>query len=106
MLGSGKGNGRALRKQPRPGQPNEEAVVNESSASLRPYALVRVHPDGREEPVSDHASFEEGWSAGQEAVHEHREAAYALYIGRRRIARFCHHRIAVSSKSFDWSVLS
>ena len=72
----------------------------------REHVLVRVHADGTEEPVSKHPSFEEGWSAGQEAVHADREGAYALYRGRRRIARFGFNRIAVSSKSFDWSVLS
>ena len=76
------------------------------SGVKHPYVLRRVHPDGREEPVSEHPSFEEGWSAGQVAVHADKEGAYSLYRGGRRIARFCHHRIAVSSKSFDWSVLS
>jgi len=68
--------------------------------------LVRVHADGREEPVSDHPSFEDGWQAGTSAVHADKDAAFALYRGRRRIARFGFNRIAVSSKSFDWSVLS
>jgi uncharacterized protein CbrC (UPF0167 family) len=68
--------------------------------------LVRVHADGTEEQVSEHPTFEDGWQAGTHAVHADRDAAFSLYLGRRRIARFCHHRIAVSSKSFDWSVLS
>lgn len=72
----------------------------------RDHVLVRVHADGREEPVSEHPDFGSGWQAGTHAVHTDRENAYSLYRGRRRIARFCHHRIAVSSKSFDWSVLS
>ena len=76
------------------------------SGVKHPYVLRRVHPDGREEPVGDHASFEDGWAAGQSAVHEHREAAFSLYRGRRRIARFGFNRIAVRAQSFDWSVLS
>ncbi len=80
--------------------------MNQSSASLRPYALVRVHPDGTEEPVSKHPSFEDGWAAGQSAVHADKDAAFSLYRGTRRVARFCHHRIAPVAKSFDWSVLS
>ena len=72
----------------------------------RDHVLVRVHADGTEEPVSEHQSFEEGWSAGQEAVHEHREAAFALHRGGRRIARFGFNRIALRAQSFDWSVLS
>jgi len=76
------------------------------SGVKHPFALRRVHQDGTEEPVSKHPSFEYGWAAGQEAVHEHREAAYALYRGGRRIARFGFNRIAVRAQSFDWSVLS
>jgi len=71
-----------------------------------PYVLVRVDQEGTEEPVSEHPTFEDGWQAGTSAVHRERQDAYSLYRGGRRVARFCHHRIAVSSKSFDWSVLS
>ena len=56
--------------------------------STLPYALRRVYADGSEEHVNDHATFGEGWSAGQHAVHEDRENAYALYRGDRRLARF------------------
>ena len=76
------------------------------SGVKHPFALRRVHQDGREEPVGDHASFEEGWLAGQAAAHADRDAAFSLYRGGRRVARFCHHRIAVRPRSFDWSVLS
>jgi hypothetical protein len=65
-----------------------------------PYVLVRVDQGGTEHPT-----FEDGWQAGTHAVHVGRDGAYSLYRGRRRIARFCHHRIAVSPKSFEWSVL-
>jgi hypothetical protein len=68
--------------------------------------LVRVHADGTEEPVSEHPTFEDGWQAGTSAVHADKGAAFSLYRGSRRVARFCHHRIAVRRQSFDWSVLS
>jgi hypothetical protein len=58
-----------------------------------PYALRRVYAHGREEPVSDHATFADGWSAGQRAVYEDRENAYALYRGDRRLARFGSGRL-------------
>lgn len=79
--------------------------MKESSASLRPYALVRAYPDGREEPVSEHPSFEEGWAEGQAAVHRERQHAFALYRGARRVARFGFNRIAVRSTTLDWSVI-
>jgi hypothetical protein len=58
-----------------------------------PYALRRVYTDGSEFPVSDHATFSDGWSAGQRAVHEDRENACALYRGDRRLARFGSARL-------------
>ena len=73
--------------------------------STSPYVLFRVDQEGIEEPVGTFRSFEQGWSAGQHAVHTDRDGAYSLYRGSRRVARFCHHRIAVSPKSFEWSVL-
>ncbi len=76
------------------------------SGVKHPYVLRRVHQDGSEEFASEYPSFEAGWSAGQEAVHADREGAYSLYRDARRVARFCHHRIAVKPRSFDWSVLS
>ncbi|MDP8953298.1 MAG: hypothetical protein M3N18_13900 [Actinomycetota bacterium] len=71
----------------------------------RDHVLVRVHADGREEPVSEHPSFEEGWAAGQHAVHADRQGAFALYRGGLRVARFGFNRIAVRHQSLDWSVL-
>lgn len=68
--------------------------------------LRRVFSNGGEEFASGHPTFEEGWAAGQQAVHADREGAYSLYRGGCRVARFCHHRIAVRPRSFDWSVLS
>ena len=58
-----------------------------------PYTLKRVLQDGTQEQISEHPDFGEGWSAGQHAVHADREAAFALYRGERRIARFCFHRL-------------
>ena len=58
-----------------------------------PFALRRVHPDGTEEAVSEHPTFEEGWVAGQRAVHEDRDSAFALYRGEQRIARFGFNRV-------------
>jgi hypothetical protein len=58
-----------------------------------PYALRRVHPDGTQETVSEHRTFGEGWSAGQRAVHEVRDHAYALYRGDRRLAGFGSSRL-------------
>jgi hypothetical protein len=81
--------------------------VNQSSA-LAPYVLYRVNPNGSEEQVSDHQSFEEGWQAGQCSVHEDCDHAYSLYRGDRRVAKFCHARLMPrrSADSLDWSVLS
>jgi len=69
------------------------------------YALRRVYADGGEEPVSDHATFGDGWSAGQRAVHEDREAAYALYRGNRRLARFGSGRLMQSAAAGHLSAL-
>jgi len=76
-----------------------------SSASAQPYALVRINPDGIDEAVSKHPSFEEGWSAGQSAVAEDRASAFSLYRGSRRVARFGHSRLQARVEGFDWSVL-
>ncbi len=64
------------------------------AASVAGFVLVRVNADGSEEPVSEHPTFSEGWSAGQEAVQAGREGAYSLYRGDRQVARFCPSRIA------------
>ncbi len=53
-----------------------------------PFALRRVHPDGNEEPAGAYPDFAEGWVAGQRAVYADQSAAFALYRGERRIARF------------------
>jgi hypothetical protein len=79
--------------------------MSKSSASRAPYALVRVKQDGSTEPVSEHQSLAEGWSAGQAAVHQDRAHAYSLYRGSRRVARLGHSRLMPRRTSFDWSVL-
>ena len=71
-----------------------------------PFVLRRVHADGSEQQVSDHASFEEGWAAGQHAVHDDREGAFALYRGGRRVARFGFNRIAPRASAMAWELLS
>jgi len=70
-----------------------------------PYALRRVHADGGEEPVSEHPTFGDGWSAGQSAVHEDHENAYALYRGQRRLARFGYSRLMQSAGTQHLPVL-
>jgi len=70
-----------------------------------PYALFRVDQEGIEEQVGTFPSFEQGWSAGQEAVHTDHEGAFALYHRGRRVARFGFNRIAIKHASFEWSVL-
>ena len=67
------------------------------------HALYRVHPDGTEEPVSEHPDFADGWSAGTAAVHADRDRAYALYRGRTRVAKFGHARVMprLSAASLD-----
>ena len=52
------------------------------------YALRRVNPDGTEEPAGPYPGFAAGWAAGQRAVRRDRSAAFALYRGERRGARF------------------
>jgi hypothetical protein len=69
------------------------------------FTLLRVNPDGTQEEVSKHPSFEDGWSAGQSAVAEDRAHAFSLYRGSRRVARFGHSRLQARVESFDWSVL-
>ena len=59
-----------------------------------PFALRRVHPGGNEEPAGAFPTFAAGWAAGQRAVHADRGAAFALYRGGRRVARFGFNRIA------------
>ncbi len=58
------------------------------------FSLNRVDESGNEEPVATFASFEEGWSEGQHMVHTEPEAAFSLYAGKRRVARFGHNRLA------------
>jgi hypothetical protein len=61
-----------------------------------PYALRRVYADSTEEPISEHPTFQAGWSAGTRAVTvEDCKHAYALYEGfsGRRVARFGFSRL-------------
>ena len=76
-----------------------------AQAPARTHTLVRVYGDGAEEPVGEHHCFEQGWAAGQHAVHADRENAYSLYRGKRRVAKFCHQRLAAKVGAPDWSAL-
>ncbi len=57
------------------------------------YALRRVQYDGSGQPAGAYPDFAVGWAAGQRAVHEDRAAAFALYRGERRVARFGFNRL-------------
>jgi hypothetical protein len=69
--------------------------VDEKSVAPRaPCILYRVHPDGTEEPVSEHPDFESGWKAGTHVVTvEDKENAYSLHARGRRVARFGYSRL-------------
>jgi hypothetical protein len=62
------------------------------STTTVPHELRRVYADGTEEPVSEPATFAEGWSAGQSAVHADRDHAYRLVANGCTVARFAHAR--------------
>jgi hypothetical protein len=81
-------------------------MQHQSSASCAAYALFRVKQDGSKEQVSEHPSFEEGWSAGTLAVAEDGESAFSLYASGRRVARFGHSRLQPRRSSFEWLALS
>ena len=70
-----------------------------------PYALSRVYADGSQEPLSDHTTFGDGWSAGQHAVHEDCENAYVLCRSDRRIARFDSARLTQGAAARHLSML-
>ncbi len=70
------------------------------------YTLRRVNQDGTEQQVSEHPDFGDGWSAGQHAVHADGEAAFSLYSGERRVARFCHHRLASNDAAANLDTLA
>ena len=59
----------------------------------RGFTLYKVGRDGTMEEVARPESFEEGWGEGQHKTHTEPESAFSLYRGKRRIARFCHHRL-------------
>lgn len=82
-------------------------MQHQSSASRAPFTLVRVHPDGTEEQVSGHQSFEEGWQAGTRAVTvEDKQGAYSLYERGRRVAKFGHARLIPRASTMAWELLS
>jgi hypothetical protein len=63
------------------------------------YSLVRIDPeDEGEEPISEHATFEDGFAAGTHAVTvEDLDNAYALYSADgTRLARLAYGRLGYS----------
>jgi hypothetical protein len=67
------------------------------SESRLPYVLRRVHPDGSEEAISEHPTFEEGWRAGTHTVTVlDKQRAYSLYANGRCVAKFGHSRLMPS----------
>ena len=81
-----------------------ESRIQEQS---RGFTLNRVDESGTEEQVATFASFGEGWAEGQHRTHTEPEAAFSLYRGKRRIARFNHQRLASndSTANLDTMVL-
>ena len=73
-----------------------------------PYVLVRVHPDGAQDLVSEHPDFESGWAEGQRMTHEDSPGAYHLLQSDRRVAKFGHSRLTPKRKatSIDFLVVS
>ena len=69
------------------------------------FVLYRVHESGAHTLVSEHPTFEEGWSEGQHAVYVDRGAAFSLYRGDRRVAKFAHSRIMVRGNAVDLTSL-
>jgi hypothetical protein len=77
------------------------------------YSLYRVHPDGTEEFVSEHPTFEDGWMAGTSIVTvEDRDSAYSLYLsvegqaGSYRVAKFGHSRLMIRTTSIPELLLA
>jgi hypothetical protein len=57
------------------------------------------------EQVGTFASFGEGWAEGQHRTHIEPEAAFSLYRGGRRIARFGHNRLASNDATANLDVV-
>jgi hypothetical protein len=75
--------------------------VDKSSVPDVRFVLYRVHGNRAQTFVSEHPSFEEGWSEGQHAVYLDKEGAYSLYRGDRRVAKFAHSRLMVRGNAVD-----
>jgi hypothetical protein len=71
-------------------------------APKRGYTLYQLHADGETRTlVSKHASLAGGFSAGQEAVHDDKVHAFALYGPEgRRAATFAKSRLEQRLDSF------
>ena len=60
------------------------------------FTLTRVHPDGREEVVETTTDHVSGIEAGHRAMHLHPGAAFSLYAGTKRIAKFGNYQRALT----------
>jgi hypothetical protein len=68
----------------------------EFSALSATCYLWRVRADHTRELVAEYPDFEEGWQAGQSAVHADPVNAYVLLTARgRSLARFAYSRVDV-----------
>ena len=59
------------------------------------FTLTRVHPDGTEEIVETATDHTTAIEAGHRMMHLHPGAAFSLYAGERRVAKFAHHTLAL-----------
>lgn len=70
------------------------------------FTLFRVHADGSMEEVGRPVTFSEGWQDGTHEAHANRDAAFSLYSGMGRVARFCHHRLAANDATVNLDALT
>jgi len=58
------------------------------------FTLLRVHPNGTQEYVSDHPDLKTGWQAGTARTHTEQDVAFSLFDpSGQRVARFGHARL-------------
>lgn len=93
-------------KSYRKGEGEMRSTESASKEQSSGYTLMKVNRGGSTEEVGSPATFSGGWAAGQSAVHEDRDNVYALYSGKRRVARFCAHRLATNDAAASLDVLA
>ena len=59
------------------------------------FTLIRIHADGHEEIVETTTDHVAGIEAGHKMMHLHPGAAFSLYAGEKRVAKFGHHTLAL-----------